>query len=140
MIYVDPGKHLLGYAVTGISGVVRGPDRAQKLLARFPAVRSLCVEQMFNYPRAQGSPNDLIPLTFLAGELYGLRDWDEFLYPKAREWKGSVPKKVHHARMLRDNPWIKTKDTDELDAIGLWFWGSGFKVHAQIPWQFCQDF
>ena len=54
------------------------------------------------YPRGQTkNPNDVVELALNAGEWGGLyRQWADVEYVFPFQWKGSVPKSIHHTRVL----------------------------------------
>lgn len=76
-------------------------------------------------------PNDLVRLAGLVcGIAAGLRP-QRLLLPLPRQWKGTIPKAVHHARLAEQHPRavtmvqaIRSKELrlDAWDAVGLWSW------------------
>ncbi len=145
-IGIDPGVRECGVAIEWGSTLrraylVRGSS-AEMLrnilqpLATTAAV-SVCVEgqQFYGTERSKGDPQDLIRLAQVAGYMLGgivgahcvLSD----SMPLPRQWKGSVPKDVHHVRLARDFPqWVqpvaeftpKSLQHHVWDAVGLLEW------------------
>jgi hypothetical protein len=76
---VDAEMHVLGYA----------PDR---MAVELP--------QVYVASRSKGDPNDLIMLTGVVGGLVHWFSGMSFCY-LPREWKGSVPKEIMNARVLK---------------------------------------
>ncbi len=161
MIYigVDPGVRECGVAIEFVfrsrhyeAFLVRSKERtltdracemAQEISARLPCAPhelpqvSVCVEgqQFYGTERSKGDPQDLIYLAQVAGYVMGAIASSSRLaaasMPLPREWKGSVPKAVHHDRLARDYPhWVEpvARDTPESkqhhvwDAVGLLEW------------------
>jgi hypothetical protein len=69
---------------------------------RVADLRTVVIEQPFVYPRGQTkNPNDVITLALNAGEWGGLyRQWADVKYVLPFKWKGSVPKRISHVRIL----------------------------------------
>jgi len=96
------------------------------------------------YPHSKVPPNDLLELAVLVGvlcqQVYERYGFDcKVVYP--RDWKGTVKKQIHNARVLKNlhsldqETWAqeskrfpKSKHNDVIDAIGLAKWhASGLK-------------
>lgn len=97
----------------------------------------LVVEIPRVYPYGgKGDPNDLIDLAVKAGEIRGRFSWQRSIEAHPATWKGSVPKDVHHRRVLAalsaeevallpKTPRSKKYDHNMLDAVGLGLWHLG---------------
>ena len=59
------------------------------------------VPQVYRAGASKGDPDDLIQLAGVVGLFTGIIEADEYLGVKPREWKGQVPKDVHHARLVK---------------------------------------
>mgnify|MGYP003331295892 FL=1 len=124
ILAIDPGKHVLGYAVLNETGVVnaglisthiKSPDglrwldlgrRLSNALVGCEPFDILAVEKMQVYVRngARGAA-DLIDLQAVAGACVmavssRLPSNVRILTPTAQEWKGQVPREVTLNRML----------------------------------------
>lgn len=96
------------------------------------------IEKPQTYPMSPVDANDLITLGILVGE------WKEYLHRHGadvelalpRTWKGTVPKDIHHRRVLArltaeektrlpKRPRAKNYDHNMLDAVGLGLWKLG---------------
>jgi len=96
------------------------------------------IEKPQVYRISKADPNDLIALSVVVGE------WKEYLGQQGAEvelvtpksWKGSVPKKIHNARVLSlltkkevallpKRTRAKDYDHNLLDAVGLGLWRMG---------------
>lgn len=62
----------------------------------------LVIEQMVVYPRSKGDPNDLINISHIVGACAVANPMCETRLVTPAKWKGSLPKKVHHARFLEE--------------------------------------
>lgn len=90
------GKASLYATLNGIPGMVtETPD---------VAVDRIAIEGMQVYKDAPEKANSLIPLAFIGGGIaYALQKrWPDaaLVVPKPAEWKGQIPKKIHHKRIL----------------------------------------
>lgn len=80
------------------------------------------------YARGKGDPNDLIDLARVVGALETLSR--DCVVVRPRTWKGTLPKKIHHERVLKEltteeRAVLGTKkkiDHNILDAVGLGLW------------------
>jgi hypothetical protein len=82
----------------------------------------MVVEKMRIYPqrKQKGDPNTLIDLAMLGGMIVGAARPLRVLLPTPRDWKGSVPKDIHHKRLRAAWPALPAKlSSDQLDAFGL---------------------
>lgn len=59
------------------------------------------VPQVYVAGRGKGDPDDLLELAGVDGAITALLGPTTTRSPKPREWKGQVPKEIHHARALR---------------------------------------
>ena len=150
-IGVDPGKHHAGIAVfadfelvavtcveaTSPLEVIREADRW--IFANRPRgiPDLLVVENQQVYPgRGKGNPNDLIPLSFVAGGIAAMVNATDTMTPLPNKWKGNTPKAIFTQRLLsrmtardRDilaNAQIKGRLLhNAVDACGLALYGLG---------------
>ena len=99
------------------------------------------VPQVYRAGASKGDPDDLIQLAGVVGLFTGIIEADEYLGVKPREWKGQVPKDVHHARLIKT---LSAEDLEKinaaappslrhnvLDAVGIgkwWFQKNGRKA------------
>jgi hypothetical protein len=99
LLSIDPGKHLCGWAL------FEGPELAECGLSSFEKIADYAITpddiivekpQIYRATKSQGNPNDLIDVAITVGKILSLFPAARVVLP--REWKGSVPKKVHHAR------------------------------------------
>lgn len=85
------------------------------------------------YKGSREDPNGLLPLAAIVGGVLAFA-WASTALYKPREWKGSVPKKIHQPRILdalkdhergilEEIP--KTYRHNAVDAVGLGLWASG---------------
>lgn len=103
---------------------------------------TLAVEMQHFAPGQKARPQDIARLTLISGAALGAILADRYLAPLPVQWKGSVPKKIHHARIARHLGWelrdgvpadpavraLCERETDwkhALDAIGLALWAQG---------------
>ncbi len=136
---VDPGIST-GWAQINASGVLIACGRGQKFP---PCVRAIIeLPQVYRAAASPTRPEDLITLAVRVGqykerlEVAGARV--ELVQPAS--WKGQVPKKIHHPRILAalpaaDLPAMRAglrgltekQAEDVFDAVGLvkWGWGHG---------------
>ena len=141
IVGIDPGKHKIAYAY--------GKDRIVNCgLIRFETLFELrekfswiggfqiVVELPRYYPGTNIRANDLIDLSLSCGFMLSFEGAIP-VFPK--EWKGSVPKKIHHPRILKKLSKEEMKllpkkgrkseknptgyQGDIVDAIGIWQWG-----------------
>ncbi len=93
------------------------------------------IPQVYQGRFQKGDPNDLIAVAVQAGEVIGHADAQRVIRPSPHQWKGTVPKEVHHHRLLEsaskaDKLVIfqcfekipKTKQHNAMDAYGLGRW------------------
>lgn len=89
------------------------------------ALRGVLIEHPFVYPRGQTkNPNDIVKLAINAGEWGGrYKQWTDVTYVLPFQWKGAVPKGVHHQRILAK----LSEDEREIvrNARASWSVGSG---------------
>lgn len=127
---IDPGIR------TGVAWFIDGKlVNVQQCKDEPVAVSRLVVIECPEYQKGRRcSPNDLITLARRVGR------WEErvriaggkCVLVKPSEWKGSVPKRVHHARILarleadeRDVLETSSVGPDAMDAIGIGLWYLG---------------
>lgn len=105
---IDPGSRDLGWALWRFGELTRcGLARTQRTAlegrclefsAQLPDAHRTVVEVMEWRPEdVRSRPNDLLDVQAVGCYLAGETDKASFL--RARDWKGSIPKNVHHARI-----------------------------------------
>lgn len=126
MIFHDPGARA-GWARFDTTGRL---IQASKTLIR-PAPGELVV---IEYPESRGgrtkaTTDDLIALAYRAGEYAGYARAHGAIVERVKpsEWKGSVPKNIHHRRILAvldadEIAIVHGATKDVLDAVGLGLW------------------
>jgi len=151
---IDPDSNATGIAFLGddnkvvSAGVVRAHGsapffRVASILSQFeavamdgPRVTGGAIEVMQHYKGSPVNPNNLMLLNLIAGGA-------KVCFPLAKlskpgEWKGQIPKTVHHRRILKivGNDW-RNEDVvfgdpakgnhwkEVYDAIGLALWAKG---------------
>jgi hypothetical protein len=145
MLAIDPGLTGTGVCLadSGRGGwiVWLGTARPPKSCPRdVPSrVRSICEQivhalghnfnvvvvekpQVYAQRKQEGDPNDLVNVAVLAGAVLGYTRAALTLDPLPHDWKGGVPKKIHHARLKQRFPWA-TGSNHALDALGLALYG-----------------
>lgn len=141
VIAVDPGKRS-GWAIFVDGELVEaGTWPEADMLAGTPIVglapAIAVIELPVVYPKGygKGDPNDMIKLAVLVGDLRGFyrRAGLETALVAPRTWKGTVPKRIHHERVLGAltpderatlprRPRARDFDHNMLDAVGLGLW------------------
>ena len=140
-LYIDPGKKAIGFTYSDADRLVdcgcirsKSDDPAvvaaafyDALVCRIPGFRPdiLVAEAMFWRPNDRKSqPNDLLDVTrttmhvAVALRVAGVRD------VPALEWKGNLPKSIHHARI----DLALTEEEREIVRLGL---ASTIETHAK---------
>lgn len=139
LIAIDPGEQT-GWAIFKAGGELHSCGlftSALDLYAKVGLVSKAIIEIPQIYPKDPVPPNDLIKLALTAGgyklelERHGVR----VETVKPREWKGQVPKAIHHKRIaaaLRTDETMvvqhklsciaKSYQHNVWDAIGLGMW------------------
>lgn len=137
LVTIDPGVHVAGVAfwrdaVLISARLLRDPYLEALLgaMLSFPVPDNLevLVELPRVYARGKVNPNDLVDLSFCAGQLAGILHAPIRTVTPA-QWKGQVPKKVMNSRVLarlseeEQGRIIKPKQAsllhNVLDAIGI---------------------
>lgn len=100
----------------------------ESLGGRKPDVMVIEHMQVYQQRKQKGDPNDLVDLAFLEGVIAQRVRAGACLTPTPRQWKGSIDKKVHHRRLMREL--IREPRTSEhsRDAYGLARYGE--KTHG----------
>lgn len=137
---VDPGAQHAGWCVMDKNkiitlGVATG-DSAGRLLTAIGLWRGkidvLVVERMQAYPQSPVPVGDLLDVQFTGGFIAGAIAPKVLLTPRPREWKGTIPKDIHHRRITASLSYEATDMLAEiqksirhnaLDAVGLAQWG-----------------
>lgn len=152
---VDPGTRLSAWAVfeedgKGQIGLTRSvaeslPERVSEMAGALYAVAAkyqateIIVEmpRVYRTGKQKGDPNDLVDLAFAAGGiaviLSAIEGLTHVVIPYPREWKGTIPKNIHHARLRMQVPEVvqaidqipKSLQHNVWDAVGLALWGLG---------------
>jgi Holliday junction resolvasome RuvABC endonuclease subunit len=105
-----------------------------KWLNSIPKTDAIVVEAPRIYPGSKSRDNDQMDLSYMAGALsiaavtFSL--CENVFAPYPRQWKGTVSKKVHNARVLAQlpeledmlRPWPRGKHEHMIDAAGLALW------------------
>lgn len=140
LLAVDPGAKYLGWAVfsgdppalalacCGFMSIADLPDcwwRPDELVVEVPQI----------YPQRawKGDPNDLVNVALAAGIVIGRVRCKKVLTPRPHQWKGNVPKAIHHKRVIAclsveervvlNAAYIPaSKKHNCIDAVGLGLW------------------
>jgi hypothetical protein len=140
ILAVDPGINTTGLAwrcegrdirVTDadLSAISTYRDKAREVARSVPDVcfDHVYIElpQVYPYPQMKGDPNDLVNLAVLIGGIVSLVSHYKATLIQPRKWKGQLPKKIHHERILKQCPQFANRDLslDALDALGLLLYG-----------------
>jgi Holliday junction resolvasome RuvABC endonuclease subunit len=147
-IGIDPGRNT-GYAVIDADGNVEDLGvftlKSKKLeeqlddldyeiaqaftpFQRAEYVTAIELPVIYNRLQNPGNPNDILKVAFIAGAIAA--NFVQCFLPTPRDWKGTTPKKINHARTLARCGGIKdllngipaTKQEHALDALGIAFW------------------
>jgi hypothetical protein len=139
VIAIDPGKRT-GWAVFDATGKLTGAGWSNEhtILDEPPITldkRDVVIEKPVVYPTRNVPAGDLIDLAVLVGDLRGFyrRHGFEVCLVAPRTWKGTVPKPIHHKRVLDaltpeeraslpTRPRARDFDHNMLDAVGLGLW------------------
>lgn len=133
---IDPGLRACGVAsVTGeghwYAGTIRPKtrtlqERIQEIVRHMPRIPwdLIVIEmpQIYQGYKQEGDPNDLLRLSLLVGALIVSLD-GEILLPLPSQWKGQVPKEIHHRRIRARVPGLGRQSKDAMDAVGLALYG-----------------
>ncbi len=126
LLTIDPGKYHMAYALFRQGRLrdagklkSRKPDlyeRSDYFFYSLPSgVERIVVEKMHVYPgERKVDPNILIDITGISMLIAGRYDVPVTWVP-ASEWKGQVPKKIHHARIMG---WLTEKEREVLEGFG----------------------
>lgn len=117
LIAVDPGKHACGVAVFREGYLYRAalvPSAEAPFCATDDTGDLVCVceKPQVYYGRGRGNAADLIDISIAAGRMtarYLTR------YVKPAEWKGQLPKKIHHGRV-----WAALEKLGDAGAGRVW--------------------
>jgi hypothetical protein len=142
IIAIDPGKRT-GWAIfqdaalvdAGTFNEIRMLTEDAPMVGIMPAIAVIELPVIYPLGKGKGDPNDLIALAVLVGDLRGFYRLAGFAIElvKPRTWKGTVPKHIHHSRVLAalmgrerallpKRPNAKDFDHNMLDAVGLGLW------------------
>lgn len=141
LVALDPGVKNLAWAQFGAGALTRcGLSREGSAVCHAHALASLScpdvlvLEQMA--PRDLPNAADLIAVSHTGAYVAGALRPVVLLYPTAKEWKGSVPKRIHHDRLAAKLSPAERAVIAEVavrvpagllhnvwDAVGLGLWG-----------------
>lgn len=117
------GKHGVGFNIC---------DQCCKIknIFRKELFSTVAVEFPRIYPNSPERHNDIVDLAAMAGALTQALSYGTLILPYPRDWKGTVPKKIHNERILKKipelevflKPYPKTKHEHIIDAAGLALW------------------
>lgn len=129
---IDPGKHASAVAEFH-DGTLRRVFYGRMITYFWAPEVAVVVElpQVYTRGSSKGDPNDLVDLAFSAGRLVG--NATNLRTVRPREWKGQLPKNVHHARVRKALSAAElavldacnvpvSKRHNVLDAVGLGLW------------------
>ncbi len=149
-VTIDPGL-ATGWSIWNVSGLVAcglgDPRTCPKHVvtsdqAQTDVIHSMWIEMPVIYPKGKVPPNDVVTLAASAGRWAGRYDAlaVDVHYVKPAEWKGQVPKQIHHPRIwaalsARDQGVVHdslkgvapSKRHNVLDAIGIGQWVRGLR-------------
>lgn len=80
------------------------------MVSQIPVVPDILVlELMRIYPHSKEDPNDLVDVASTGSFIAGHLCWHDtiVLTPTPAEWKGNVPKTIHHKRLAKEIPGAK---------------------------------
>lgn len=127
----DPLRDRLGYA----AGLLAEHTNLDLLVIEWP--------QIYARAKSKGDPNDLLMVAGVAAGILISVDAATVLMPTPHQWKGTTPKDIHNARVLkrltaREASVLKTRcipktlENNAIDAIGLGLWALGrMSKHAR---------
>ena len=141
LVAIDPGVKNLAWAEYHDGALVAcGLSRADSAELHAAALGTLAdpdvlvLEQMT--PRDIPNAADLIAVSHTGAYVAGVLRPHTLRYPTAQQWKGSIPKRIHHARIAQIlSPaeravvaWVAVRVPASLlhnvwDAVGLGLWG-----------------
>jgi hypothetical protein len=150
LIAVDPGVNFTGFAFF-IDGELETvtlsqrlgksllhdtlADHATKAIQVAHAPTRAVIERPVIYPDSPARDSDQMDLSLIAGAVAGALACvgADVVFATPREWKGTVPKKIHNKRILALLPdlrsmlktWPKGKHEHMIDAAGLGLWAIG---------------
>ena len=123
--------------LTGKAAVYATIQAAMRLPDTLPDVKvdMIVVEAMQVYGDAPEKANSLLPLSTIGGAVMAILSNKYpnagICLPKPPEWKGQVPKKIHHKRILKALENAEALTSSHLiDAGGLAQWGQTTKAHT----------
>ncbi len=136
---VDPGLRACGVALYAnghwCTATIRVEEhdlarRVEKIVERVAAIACGVVDvlviekpQVYQAERQEVDANDLVNLAVLVGAVLGRVVAKRVLLPLPAQWKGQVPKKIHHRRIRNKTGLDQRMSKDALDAVGLALFG-----------------
>jgi len=130
LIAIDPGVHkcaLAYFSGLEVFHVAMIPTGQKPALPEKPS-RVVCEVPTVYATRGQrGRQSDIIALAYSAGVMVRAIDCADVRLVEPREWKGQVPKNVHHARVRatltpEECLLFDTLDHNGKDAVALGLW------------------
>ncbi len=102
LLAIDPGADSGWSLFLGSTCVACGlGDPRTSPRHRLSDITDVVIERPRIYPHDKPDPNDILTLAIRAGEWGGVyRSHANVRYVTPSEWKGSVPKAIHHARLV----------------------------------------
>ena len=150
LVSLDPGLRGCGVAWWNVYGelrhvaYIRNPEKTGDGPRAWTGYERVClwdkrtdyfiseVPQVYRAGASKGDPDDLLQLAGVVGVFSALMSADVRIGVKPREWKGQVPKDVHHKRLLKELNYLETTMIEEaappslrhnvLDAVGIGLW------------------
>jgi len=156
LLAVDPGSTALGWAMfrdgalytCSLLRAKRMEEMLLKIRERsWPYVSELVVErpQIYKAIDSKADPNRVTQLSIIAGAAIGSIEHSKFFLPYPAEWKGQIPKDIHHKRLRKhlSEPELEVLDCDLfqhpkslrhniLDAVGLGIWRLSRKGKSDV--------
>lgn len=143
-VAIDPGQQT-GWSIWSVNGLVAcglGDPRqhGQHVVtseSEIDVINEAWIERPVIYPRSKARPNDIISLALNAGQWAGIYNClgCDFHYVEPAQWKGQVPKDIHHSRIwstltAKDQEAVNrafkktavAKRHNIMDAVGLGLW------------------
>lgn len=140
MISIDPGAHYFAYARWDKNELADAGRMtfmtywcAVELLHNMLSFDSENIKVVCEWPqvyqrvKSKADPEDLLVLAATVGALGTVVERaEQFVLYRPREWKGNIPKEIHHPRILKACPEAKQflpknkkHAADILDAVGI---------------------
>jgi hypothetical protein len=98
---------ILSAAFKGKDAVIQMAKALDDALANYKMLHVIVEGQTINFKQTR-NPGDILNLAHVTGIAVGIlvtRGWCSMQIPTPREWKGQVPKRIHHERILDSLGW-----------------------------------